>query len=237
MRFRTDNSGGAWTHLTLTVDAAVNTSDSYRGAGRYVAVDPANADVVFVGTPTAGLSKSSDGGATWAADSGVTAPTTTTHGGVLIAFDPSSTVTGGKTQGIYACSPGRGVYHTTNGGTSWSLLNTSGMPTTFNHLIVDAAGIVWLIDDADGNTQGALKKYTGTWATPLAAGQALHAVAVDPRMGRMSSSAPAAAGLWISTKHRRHVRRADHRHCHRVRYSLARASFDRRPVLASRYRV
>lgn len=194
--YSSTNSGALWTRTSFTRDTTANTSDNYRVSGKMMAVDPANEAIVFAGTPT-GLFKTANSGTSWATDSGVTAPTVTDHGGVLVAFDPSSTVTGGVTQGVYACSYGRGVYHTTNGGSSWAL--TSGTPTTCNHLIVDAAGIAWLIDDANGNTQGNLKKFSaGSWSTALGSSNNLHSVAVDPANGAHVYASDSGSQLYVS---------------------------------------
>lgn len=52
--------------------------------------------------------------------------------GTEFQFDPTSATTGGKTQGIFACVNGTGVFATANAGTTWTL-TTSG-PTTCAHM-------------------------------------------------------------------------------------------------------
>jgi hypothetical protein len=160
----------------------------------YMAVDPANENVLIVGTPSSGVFYTTDGGTTFNSISTGTIPGGTTGGalaeggGNLIAFDPTSSVSGRKTQGIYITSYGHGVYHTTGGtGGSWSLLNTSGMPTTFQHLFIDQNGNVWIVDNPTSNGLATnLNKYaSGSWSQPLPHGSAggngtLNAVTVDP---------------------------------------------------------
>jgi hypothetical protein len=195
--FSSTNKGTSWTKASLTQDTSA-TQNNY--GGRNAAVDPANDNVAFIGTPNH-LYKTSDG-STWATDSGVAATTTTSQGsGIMVAFDPTSAVTGGKTQGIYACSYGHGVYHTTNGGTSWSL--TSGTPTSCAFMIVDVNGIVWLVDESDGAGTGTgnLNKFSGgIWSVAKANGNTIHSVAVDPATPAHVFAATSNNGnLFVST--------------------------------------
>jgi hypothetical protein len=178
--FRSDNSGVTWSVTAFTHVDGCNPNDqsaigdaSPRVMGYKMAVDPNNADVVYVGTGEHGLWVTHDAGATWAQVAGV--PTSTNTGGVLVAFDPSSSVVGGKTQIIYASSYGNGVYRSANGGASWAL--TSSSPTTHIHLTVGPTGIVYLTDNGvDGSN---LRIYNGSWSANAGAGPA-RGVAVDP---------------------------------------------------------
>jgi hypothetical protein len=174
--YRTDNRGTSWVRTEfsrVTVDA----NDNYRGFGRKIAVDPANADVVYVGTPTNGLFVSLDAGVSWSRISAVGAGSPAGH---IIAFDPSSSVSAGKTQGIYVSTYGIGVYHSTNGGTNWSL--TTGTPTKHRHMICDQNGIVWMTDDFNGSFN--YNRFSGDTWTQLrpdqGGGAQGQAVAVDP---------------------------------------------------------
>src|SRR5208282_5290867 len=80
-------------------------------------------------------------------------------GGTIFAFDPTSRISGGVKQGIYACTYGLGVYHSTDGGVSWTL--TPNTPTTCRHIVVDPTGVVWLTDDTNGNRN--IDVYNGSW--------------------------------------------------------------------------
>ena len=176
--FRTEDSGTTWAVTNFAAVQGCGSNDqsgvSPRTFGRKIAVDPNNADVCYVGTALNGLRVTDDAGATWATVGDV--PTSANNGGVLIAFDSSSSVVGGKTQIIYASSYGNGVYQTTNGGTSWTL--TTSSPTTHRHVICDQAGSVYLCDNSGGATS--LQRFeSGSWATVTGAGAAI-VVAVDP---------------------------------------------------------
>lgn len=180
--FRTANLGvnTTWTRTNFAhvngCDANDQAGDNPRAFGRKMAIDPNNSDIVYMGTAANGLFVTVDAGSNWSTVTGV--PTSLSNGGVIISFDPSSTFSGGKTQRIIASSYGNGVYETTNGGTSWAALSTSGMPTTHIHMVSDQAGTIYLTDNGGGATS--LHKYeSGAWSIPAGAGAAV-CVAVDP---------------------------------------------------------
>ena len=101
--------------------------------------------------------------------------------GILISFDTSSPVSGGKTQGIYISSNGTGIYHTTNGGISWTELASTGMPTTFSKLVVDESGTVWVVDGANAPNGNLLRYLNGSWSRQLSISRyQISAVAINP---------------------------------------------------------
>ena len=118
-----------WSATGFARDTTSNPNDIYAQFGPKIAIDPANADIVIVCTESAGCFKTINGGMSFSAITGVTNATSV---GMLVVFDPSSSVTGGATQGIYISSYGTGVYHSTNGGSSWTL--TANTPTTHSFM-------------------------------------------------------------------------------------------------------
>jgi hypothetical protein len=173
--FSSTNRGGKWTRANgaLSQDTTADPNDGNRGFNKKMAVDPQNENVVFASTPTTGVSRTTDGGASWTTI-GTGSIAASTSAGYLIAFDPASSVVGGKTQGIYVSSYGHGVYHSTDGGSTWAL--TSGTPTTHAQMIVDANGNLWLTD-ASSN----LSEFNGTsWSAKSGVNGNAAAVAVDP---------------------------------------------------------
>jgi hypothetical protein len=159
---------------------------SARLKGPYMAVDPANENVVYVGTPSDGVYFTTNSGTTWKHVATAIIPGGTTPAGAdmgqgsLIQFDPRSRVSNGQTQGIYISSFGRGIWHSTDGGGSWTALNSAGMPTTFGKLLVDQVGTVWVIDDPAGNQAGGLWRYkSGAWVEMIASTK-LAGIAVNP---------------------------------------------------------
>lgn len=104
-------------------------------------------------------------------------------GGYFIAFDPSSPVVGGRTQGIYVGTYGKGVYHSTDGGLSWSFV---GGPTTFKHLVVAKDGAVYTLDHSSRTvvqrySKGVLVGTAGTWTVITGGSRSSYdGIAVDP---------------------------------------------------------
>lgn len=181
--YKSTNSGVTWARLTgFNSNAQLSPIPNANAAsvklfGRFMAVDPQNASIVYVGTPSGSLWTTSDGGTTWSTVAGITAPTNSS--GYLIAFDPNSSVSGGKQQGIYVSSYGTGVYHSTNGGTSFTL--TSSGPTTHRHMVVAPNGTVWVTSNVAASAN--IWRFTGgtTWANmtgkPNDSG---NSIAIDP---------------------------------------------------------
>lgn len=177
--YRTDNQCATWTRTNFTrVTTRIDpNSTSYKHFGKKIAVDPNNADIVYAGTGGDGLFVSLDAGANWSLVSDVAISTTANVGSILVAFDPSASVVGGKTQTIYASSYGNGVYVSTNGGASWTL--TTGTQTTHSHLFVSAGGIVYLTVNVASD--GPYKYASGSWSHLTGPGsQTWQTISVDP---------------------------------------------------------
>ncbi len=180
--FRSDNKGATWTQTSFS-RVTENPNDPYRMNGQKMAVDPNNSNVVYVGTPQNGLFVTTDGGATWQSVTGLPVSLKDTNGaypGITgLEFVPSSGVSDGKTNTIFASSYGNGVYESTNGGASWSQL--SGGPSDVEYAAVSSTGIYYAV--GDNNTS--LWHYTnGAWTELLSnanvGGNGIHTVAVDP---------------------------------------------------------
>jgi hypothetical protein len=172
--YKSTDRSVSWIATGFSYTGSMDANDSYRYWGEKAAVDPANVDIVYVGTVTDGLYVTSNGGTSWALVTDVAVPTGSA-GITGIVFDRSGGTSGGKTSVIYAASYGRGVYKTTNGGTSWSLLSSS--PTAVSHADVGSDGVYYA-----ATMSGAVWKYTGgSWTniTPDA-GQTWHTVVADP---------------------------------------------------------
>jgi len=106
-----------------------------------LAVDPANDAIVYVGTPSNGLQKTTNGGATWSTVASVTASKSQ---GIAIVFDPTSPVLQNVTQGIFVVSQGYGVWHSTDGGVTWVKLDRAHMPAAWANVIIDQNGKLWI---------------------------------------------------------------------------------------------
>jgi hypothetical protein len=168
--YRSDNKGNTWSKTAFATVTGSDANDNYRMNGQKMAVDPANPDVVYAGTTLNGTWVTSDGGASWT--QAATIPVGGAGGITGIAFDPSSGATAGKTNVIYACSWGNGVFRSANAGDTFT--KTTGGPITVNNVVVASDGIYYA---ADGTA--AWKYAAGAW-TDINASGGWHTVAVDP---------------------------------------------------------
>lgn len=182
---RSTNKGATWSQITgftQDINAESNTGSGARQLGPHIAIDPQNSAIVYVGVTT-GLFVTTNGTAaagsvTFAKVTALANPGNNSSGdsgGVLIAFDPNSSVVSSKKQGIYASSYGTGVYHSTDGGTNWTL--TTGTPTTHFNMRCSALGTLFLVDDANSSS---VRKFAGTWATVSTGTGANISVDIDP---------------------------------------------------------
>lgn len=189
------NKGVTWVQLTgfTCVTVNPNTTDNTPSFNHYMAVDPANENILAIGTPLNGVYYTTTGGTTFTHITTATIPggtqQATNGGGNLIAFDPhSGTGSSGCgsqttcTQGIYISSYGNGLYFGTGGiGGSFSETTTSGMPTNSRKLIVDATGTVFWIDNqpSGGNLYRLVGGGSGTWTEPIN-NETVFSVTYDP---------------------------------------------------------
>src|SRR6202789_3600511 len=183
--FSSTNRGAPWNACTKTGGPSflTNSNDASRTMGNFMAVDPANESNLLVGTPANGVFFSTNGCANFTLVTAITDSSAagSGYGNALVAFD-FSTISGGAAQRACATSYGNGIWCTTTGlGGTWNELNSANMPTTFYHMIIDAAGNLYVCDNTTGGG-GKLWKYTGSWAqvsSGVIAGNA-ESIAVDP---------------------------------------------------------
>lgn len=173
--YRSNDRGAHWVRTSFA-QVSMDPNDSYRTFGQKMAVDPANPDVVYVGTPQNGLFVTFDGGVNW--QRVTTVPVASNAGVTGIAFDASSGTTGGRTRTLYASSYGSGVWRTTDAGSSWAGL--SGGPNTVNHAVVAADSLFYATSN-DGIPNAVWRLTAGAWQliTPPER-QYWHSVMVDP---------------------------------------------------------
>jgi photosystem II stability/assembly factor-like uncharacterized protein len=171
--YRSTNRGASWTETAFAYAGPMDPNDAFRAWGEKMAVDPANPDVVYAGTPGRGLLVTTDGGASWRGIAGV--PVATSGAGITgIVLDASSGRTGGRTRTVYATSNGNGVYRSTDGGATWAPL--AGGPTTVTHAAVATDGVYYAVDMGPR-----VHVYrAGRWSTSADSTIQLHSIATDP---------------------------------------------------------
>lgn len=179
--FKSIDAGMTWTSIGLT---------SSRNIGR-IAVDPTNADIVFVaamgdlfgGGADQGLYRSFDGGSTWEQKLFLNDST----GVIDVAIDPSNTST------IYACTwtrvrridrrnyggPSSGLWKSTDGGTTWNPIGiANGLPafdygrTSIGICNAQPNILYYMVSNQQSTFQGVYKSTNGgaTWARTNDAG-------------------------------------------------------------------
>ena len=164
-----DDYGETFTVIDVTSKFKAHGNGDGRQMGERLAVDPKNSNVIYCGTRSNGLFKSTDGGRTW---NSVSFPVTTTSNGVginFVQFDESSSVSNGVTQKIYVgtAQTGNSIYVSTNGGNSWSAV--SGQPTQYiPHRCAMKNGTLFVTyangaGPGIGSAGGYVYKYNGSW--------------------------------------------------------------------------
>jgi photosystem II stability/assembly factor-like uncharacterized protein len=186
---KSSDRGNTWQTLNLKLPMGGN--EPWRWTGERLAVDPNNSNVVYFGSRLHGLWRSLDGGKEWLQVNSSIVPIGEPHpevpqraGVTYVSFDSSSGTVDGKTKIIYAGISGKGIYRTTDAGTTWQLL--SGSPAAE---LVPQQGVVTSKGDLitsfykqEKDPQGAVWKFNQAgWQdiTPEK-GKNYSAVAVDP---------------------------------------------------------
>lgn len=177
--YRSGDKGQTWAKTSFA-HVTENPNDAYRMDGQKMAIDPNNANVVYVGTPSDGLFVTRDGGATWQKVEALPASAQDSSGvspGITgIAFDPTSGTTGDKTSIVYASSYGHGVFESADGGASWKAL--TGGPADVEFATVSSDGTYYAV----GNNGTSVWHFAhGAWTELISEPtNGFHTVAVDP---------------------------------------------------------
>ena len=158
------DGGNSW--QVLDISLPMGGSQDWRWAGERLSVDPNNSNVVYFGSRTDGLWKSSDAGQSWnqidtsAIPVGDTFNATEGMAGVtFVEFDKS------LPDVAYVGVAGAGVYRTTDGGNNWQPLaglSNSLIPQQ-GEVNADGELIVTLYDPQQGSN-GGVWKFDGVWS-------------------------------------------------------------------------
>ena len=119
--FKTTNGGDSWNYVSIGLPI-----QPWLSIVTSLAVDPSNPETVYAGT-LGGVFKTTNGGTSWIeANSGLQATEVTVAGHepdfivVLdVAVDPFNPST------VYAVTPGRDIYRSTDGGANWATISSS----------------------------------------------------------------------------------------------------------------
>ena len=186
------DKGLTWsTNFTQVYMGNEANSGSWRIVQQKMAVDPANPDVCYAGTPSNGLYRTLNAGASWTPVAAVPIPGAGSRPGVAgLCFDPSggTTTNGGVTVTaiIYAASHSNGVYRTTDGGATWARL--TGSPLYIESATVSGGKYYGCGASTAVSSEVATTAFSfsgATWTTLVTDPQLLHSICVNPNNSSM----------------------------------------------------
>ncbi len=229
--YKSINRGGTWTGPYLTT-VPMGGNDSIiggratpflRNAGERLAVDPNNGNILYFGSRSDGLWKSSNAGVSWTKQT-IPSQGNAGYGVSFVAFDPTSSRPGTACTRVYYGAFGTnstgtdgGIYRSTNSGLAWTrLAGVANQPRRGQVSKVD--GTLWVTHQAGvekaGPTDAALTSVTPSQA----AGVAYNGLALDPSnaakvvviRGEMNSNATmyrttTAGAVWSQISSGTHV--------------------------------
>ncbi len=169
------DQGNTWTTTKLGIKLGGN--EDGRSTGERLQVDPNLGSVLYLGSSTDGLWKSTDYGASWAkVNSFPVAASPVASGGIsFVLFDQASGTPGTATPTIYVGVLQKGaenLFRSTDGGNTWAAV--PGQPTGYmaHHAALSADGVLYLTycdgPGPNGVTAGDVMKYnaaTGQWTS------------------------------------------------------------------------
>jgi hypothetical protein len=173
---RSADYGATFDTVIVTSQFKAHGNGNGRQTGEKLAVDPKNSAILFCGSRTAGIWKSTDTGKTWtqaaALGAGASDDAKSTNGVSFVVFDPTSgTTTGGGTKTLYVgfatATTGSNLYVSNDGGTTFSKI--AGGPAFMPmRAVLNKENLYITFADGPGPTTsgGAIYKYAtsgGTW--------------------------------------------------------------------------
>ncbi|MEO7989169.1 MAG: T9SS type A sorting domain-containing protein [Chryseolinea sp.] len=191
---RSSDYGNTFSITDVTSQFKAHGNGMGRQTGEKLQVDPNSTNILFCGTRSNGLFKSTTSGGTWSKITSLTVPATTngSNGISFVVLDPSTGTSGNATQTIIAgiSQTGTNLYRSDDGGTTFTAI--SGAPTTLMpHRAVLASNrnlYITYTNNAgpwDITGAGAIWKYnltSGVWTnvTPSGFSGAFGGISVDP---------------------------------------------------------
>ena len=185
------------TFQTVATSIPMGSNDDGRSVGERLAIDPNDGQVLYFGSRTTGLWKSTDGAMTWnqvvglpglaASDGGAAVGPATTPNGVgipFVQFDPTSCGPGGQTVAYAAVATiGPSLYRSDDGGATWTAVAGQPVGLLPNRAALSSTGALYITygggtgtngDGPNNVTAGAVYRLdtpSGTWTnvTPVPA--------------------------------------------------------------------
>ncbi|MEU8936311.1 hypothetical protein AB0D30_41320 [Streptomyces sp. NPDC048409] len=140
----------------------VEGNNAYRTGPERLAVDPADAGVVFYGTRTQGLFVSTDGTRHWSRVPLAQVPPGSLGdkvGVVSVQFDPSTGRMHGRTRGIWVTVAGAGVYRSDDAGRTWRNVYTDTVRTPTD-VKAAADGTLYVAYGPGGTSPAGIRRFS-----------------------------------------------------------------------------
>jgi hypothetical protein len=90
--------------------------------------------------------------------------------GHRISFDTSNGLLSGKTRNIFVHTGGIGTFRSTDGGSTWSLLNTTGAPQIIARMACDPFGVLWAVGAENHYPFSNAYKWDNGWSAVVTPG-------------------------------------------------------------------
>ena len=145
---RSADRGNTWTRYNIATSMGGNADG--RSMGERLMVDPNNTSILYFGSRTAGLWKSTDSAATWAKVASFPVTGTNPYGLSFVVFDKTSGTAGNGSSTIYvgvaATTAGTNLYRSADAGATWTLVTGTNPPSGMmpHHGVLASDGNLWI---------------------------------------------------------------------------------------------
>jgi MYXO-CTERM domain-containing protein len=145
---RSADQGNTWQRYNIATPMGGNADG--RSLGERLMIDPNKTSILYFGSRTAGLWKSTDSAATWAKVASFPVTGTNPYGLSFVVFDKKSGTAGNGSSTIYvgvaATTAGTNLYRSTDAGATWTLVTGSNPPSGLmpHHGALASDGNLWI---------------------------------------------------------------------------------------------
>jgi hypothetical protein len=145
---RSADQGNTWQRYNIATPMGGNADG--RSMGERLMIDPNKTSILYFGSRTAGLWKSTDSAATWAKVASFPVTGTNPYGLSFVVFDKTSGTAGNGSSTIYvgvaATTAGTNLYRSTDAGVTWTLVTGSNPPSGLmpHHGVLASDGNLWI---------------------------------------------------------------------------------------------
>ena len=178
---RSADRGDTWTRYNIATPMGGNADG--RSLGERLMVDPNKTSILYFGSRTTGLWKSTDSAATWAKVASFPVTGTNPYGLSFVVFDKTSGTAGNGSSTIYvgvaATTAGTNLYRSADSGATWTLVTGSNPPSGMmpHHGVLASDGNLWIAYNSSSGpnsiSSGSVWKLntaTSTWTNVNPAG-------------------------------------------------------------------